>query len=121
MKEFILFILAILLVLLVSPFAIICTIVMLFIRDSREKYNNLSDLFFAMAYSIDMFGNILCSQLFNITLIKHNGYKFGERRETISSVLGKNILTNTLTRTGKVLSNILDFIDTNHCINSIDK
>ena len=41
---------------------------------------------------------------------------FGLQGETISSVLGKNILTNNLTNTGKVLVLILT---KKHCIDAI--
>ena len=59
-------------------------------------------------------------ELFNDILIKIGGYKFGNRQETISSVLGKNQRSNTLTRAGRILRFILDFIDKDHCLNSIN-
>ena len=58
--------------------------------------------------------------LWNKTLKKENGYKFGAEDETISSALGKNQRDNTLTKTGKKLVWILDKIDKNHCIKSIN-
>jgi hypothetical protein len=57
--------------------------------------------------------------LFNKTLA--TGHRFGDIEETISSVLGKNQLTGTLTGLGKALVWILDKIDNNHAIKSIDK
>ena len=48
------------------------------------------------------------------------GYKFGDEDETISSVLGKNKLTKTLTKTGKTLDWILEKLDRNHSIESIE-
>ena len=59
-------------------------------------------------------------ELFNDILIKIGGYKFGNRQETISSVLGKNQRSNTLTKAGKILRFILDVIDKDHCKNSIN-
>ena len=47
--------------------------------------------------------------------------RFGNFEETISSVLGKNQLKGTLTRTGKALVWVLDKIDKNHCKKSIKK
>ena len=47
------------------------------------------------------------------------GYQFGVIGETISSALGKNQRDKTLTTTGKILVFILDFLDENHCENSI--
>ena len=72
------------------------------------------------ARSIDVFANVEAQELFNDTLIKKGGYKFGNRQETISSVMGKNQRTNTLTKAGKTLRIILDFIDKDHCKNSIN-
>jgi len=42
-------------------------------------------------------------------------YKFGDVRETISSALGKNQRDKTLTLFGKLVCNILNFLDKNHC------
>ncbi len=47
--------------------------------------------------------------------------RFGNIEETISSVLGKNQLSNNLTRFGKVIVWILNKIEKNHCIKSINK
>ena len=55
--------------------------------------------------------------LFNKVLINEKGYRFGDIRETISSVLGKNQRDKTLTKTGKVLVWVLD---KNHCEKSIE-
>lgn len=83
--------------------------------------HGLSNKYFKeTAIDIDRFGNRNFRTLLNTTLIKSNGYKFGNELETISSVLGKNLKNKTLTKTGKILCNILDFIDKNHCINSIN-
>ena len=72
------------------------------------------------ARSIDVFANVEASELFNDTLIKSGGYKFGNRQETISSVLGKNQMTDTLTKVGKGLRIILDWIEPGHCLLSIN-
>lgn len=119
MIEFSLLIISIVLFLLIAPLGILTRIVLIFIKDSREQFTKFTDYPFAIAHTIDILGNIVCADLFNITLIKHNGYRFGVKTETISSVLGKNKLTNTLTRTGLLLANLLDSIDKNHCIKSI--
>ena len=51
---------------------------------------------------------------------KPNGYKFGNSKETISSALSKNKRDGTLSRTGKLLAWILDKIDKNHVLKSIN-
>jgi hypothetical protein len=59
--------------------------------------------------------------LLNDTLLIKNQhtYLFGNKKETISSVIGKNHLTNTLSRLGKALNSFLNFIDKDHSLNSI--
>lgn len=76
--------------------------------------------FRSTAVNIDRFGNREFRALFNKVLIKENGYRFGDIRETISSVLGKNQRDKTLSKTGKFLVWILDLIDKNHCEKSIE-
>ena len=84
-------------------------------------FDVVSNLLFRVAVVIDMTGNVLGEEIFNDLLIQENGYKFGNRKETISSVLGKNQRDNTLSGAGVTLCNILDTIDTNHCMKSIDE
>ncbi len=73
-----------------------------------------------IAISMDQLGNVMMQHLFNLIWIKKGGYKFGNRDETISSVLGKNKRLQMLTSFGKAIDHILDFIDPNHSLNSID-
>ena len=78
-----------------------------------------SGYFKSSAVNIDKFGNREFRTLFNKTLV--TGHRFGDINETISSVLGKNQLTGTLTKLGLVLVWILDKIDKDHCFKSINK
>ena len=82
------------------------------------KFKDLG-YFKSSAFNLDRFGNSEFRTLFNLTLKKKEGYKFGNMEETISSVLGKNQRDNTLSFAGKVLVFILDTIDKNHCKKSI--
>ena len=84
----------------------------LFVKDK-------SGYFKSSAINLDKFGNREFRTLFNKVLV--TGYKFGNINETISSVLGKNQIAGTLTRYGKVLVWILDKIDNNHVLKSIDE
>lgn len=79
----------------------------------------MSGYWLYLAVNIDRFGNYQFRSLFNAILIAENGYRFGDFRETISSVLGKNKQQNTLSKLGRVLDRILDIIDKNHTIKSI--
>lgn len=67
-----------------------------------------------LAIAVDCLGNVVCRDLFNLTLINAKGYQFGEVGETISYVLGKNKQDGTLTRTGVLLADILNYIDPYH-------
>jgi hypothetical protein len=78
-----------------------------------------SGYFKSSAVNLDKFGNREFRTLWNKTLA--TGHKFGDIDETISSVLGKNQLTGTLTKLGLVLVWILDKIDKDHCFKSINK
>jgi hypothetical protein len=69
------------------------------------------------AITIDKLANREFRTLWNKILITWDGYDFGNSNETISSVLGKNIQNETLTKTGKVLVFILT---KKHCLDAID-
>ncbi len=74
-----------------------------------------------LALSEDQYGNTLGQYLFNDLLItKDSKHLFGNIDETISSVLGKNKKAGTLTRLGRSLSFVLNFIDKNHVEKAID-
>lgn len=88
----------------------------------QEGLPAINQKFVKLATAVDIYGNVACSELFNDTLInKESVDRFGNYGETISSVIGKNKLTKTLTRTGKILDAILDFFDPNHSIKSIKR
>ena len=80
------------------------------------KVGNVKGYWLSAAKDIDKFGNRHFRYLLNNTLIKKNGHQFGNISETISQVLGYNILSNTLTITGKIVVFILT---KKHCLNSI--
>ena len=64
-----------------------------------------------LAIAIDQLGNVLMQHLFNAIWITEGGYAFGNRDETISSVLGKNKQLGTLTGFGLAIDRLLDSID----------
>ncbi|GAA4275044.1 hypothetical protein U6A24_16895 [Aquimarina gracilis] len=80
----------------------------------------LGGYFLEIAVSIDQLGNVIMQHLLNLLWIKKDGYTFGNRDETISSVLGKNQVDGTLSGFGKLIVKILDAIDPNHVLDSID-
>lgn len=85
----------------------------------KRKYGNTKGYFRSTALSLDIWANREFRTLWNSKLKIESGYEFGRENETISSALGKNERDATLTRTGKLLVKILDFLDKNHCQKSI--
>lgn len=98
----ILFILAIILIILLSIFNFAHIRTLSYFRDS--------------ALSLDKWGNREFRYVLNKYLKVKEGYNFGNINETISAVLGHNIKLNTLTPTGKFLVYILS---EKHCIEAI--
>ena len=85
------------------------------------KIKTLQIYFIEVALALDNAGNVIMQHILNDTLLDKNTntYQFGNKKETISSVIGKNHLTNTLSRLGKALNAFLNFIDKDHSLNSI--
>ena len=69
--------------------------------------------------SIDQTGNVICGKLFDLTLRTKEGYGFGEVDRTISYALGRNKIKGTLTKTGKILDNLLETLDEEHTLNAV--
>jgi len=123
MKGLLLFIIAIVLGSVLLPLGFVYMFInLLFTLSFKSCIKRYNDYLFAISYMIDLLANVVCAELFNDTLIKQfSGHKFGNIRETISYVLGKNLLAGTLTKKGKWLQEFLDKIDSNHCIESVEK
>lgn len=105
-----------------------------------KMLQKISSYCMAIAISIDQLGNVVMSELFNHILIKDNAikqwdfatntytivsivrkHKFGHEDETISSVLGKNKIQNTLRVPGIILNSILHLTEKFHSEKSIEK
>ena len=97
----------------------VSAIYVIFIK-TKFTWKRLSGYYRNFAVSVDRFGNYQYRSLFNRLLRTKHGYEFGDFRETISSALGKNQRDDTLSKSGKILTAILDFIDKNHCEKSIN-
>lgn len=103
------------------PLGLLITFVInLYKRRWKFSFKRLDQQLLSIATSVDTSGNVICKDLFNLVLIKKSGYQFGNRKETISSVLGKNQRDGTLTKLGKAVVFVLDKIEDNHCLISID-
>lgn len=121
------FVASIVLTAVIWPIWIIYTIVWIIRRIFHPTPNRpivkviwyITSLFNGFAKWIDQLWNTLCRDLFNDLLITRRGYRFGDVRETISSVLWKNEEKWTLTELGWWLVELLDSIEKDHCKKSI--
>jgi len=112
---------SLLMAVLLFPLGLLITFVInLYKRRWKFSFKRLDRQFLSIATSVDTSGNVICKDLFNLVLIQKGGYQFGNRKETISSALGKNQRDNTLTKAGKFVVFVLDKIEDNHCLKSID-
>jgi hypothetical protein len=113
MRGFILLLIALLLSVVLLPigftFQVIATL-----------FRSIDSYLFQIAKSIDQHGNLVCAELFNLTLIKRKGYKFGDMDKTISFVLGVNAETKTLTYLGKKVCNLLNVIEKDHVKKAVE-
>lgn len=117
-----LFIIALVLSVLTLPFGMVYTVLKcLFSFRFKHLWKLTNHYFLKLAVSIDQLGNVAMQELFNDLLIKDKTYPFGHEDETISSVIGKNLKYCKLTKVGHFLNAILDFLDPNHSLNSIEQ
>jgi len=117
MKEVGLLLVAILLLYILFPIIIVFMIVKFALTGNKRM---LLVWFYRTSREIDVFANVNCGEFFNSIFLGENGYKFGNPNETISSVIGKNQRDNTLSLMGIILRIMLDWIDKDHCIKSIN-
>lgn len=127
-KSLVLFWVAGILSVILLPLGIIWTVGEILVRifsSSQKKSAFTKSIWFltatlhSLALGLDQIGNAVCRDMFNRLLIEQEGYKFGKVQETISSVLGKNQETWTLTLVGRAVVGILDWLDKDHCRESI--
>lgn len=116
---------------LIAPFLFalfsLPNLLVVLIKNYRKHgfLNVVNEYSMESALNVDIFGNSNLSPLLNALLIKSNGYQFGKPKETISSALGKNQFSKTLTIIGWFIVILLFIIDWQywfkggHCLNSI--
>ena len=113
MKNVLLFISAFILLVIFGSISLVVAIEKIIRGKASDSY------FFECALAIDVLGCTMGQHLWNAIFITDEGYQFGRRGETMSSVLGKNQVKCTLKPTGKMLVLILDKFQPNHCLISI--
>ncbi len=118
-KSFLLFAIAFVLIVTTTPIGFVYALLrQLFLG----KIITFQIYFIELALALDNTGNVIMQHLLNDTLLTKNTntYLFGNKKETISSVIGKNHLSNTLSPLGKALNRFLNWLDREHSLNSID-
>ena len=127
-KSLVLFLIASVLSVVLLPLGIFWTIGEIIVRifsSSQKKSALAKSIWFltatlhSLALGLDQIGNAVCRDMFNRLLIEEDGYKFGKVQETISSVLGKNQMLDTLSLWGWILVSILELFEEDHCLKSI--
>ena len=118
LMSLVLFCIALLLVITTAPFGFLYALIR---QTVSSKTKSLNIYFIEMALVLDEVGNVTMQHLLNDLLLiqKEHTYLFGNKNETISSVIGKNSLTNTLSPLGRALNSFLNFLDKDHSLNSI--
>ena len=85
------------------------------------KWQQIDNYFLLKAIENDKFCNGADAELLTALFItKRSIHPFGNKAETISSVLGKNYLAGTLTKRGYELCALLNELQPNHVFLSID-
>ena len=118
-KSFSLFCIAMVLFLITAPFGFLYAVIR---QTFTKSVNSLSVYFLELALALDNAGNVLMQHVLNDLLLTKNEktYLFGNKMETISSVIGKNLLSHTLSPMGLALNAFLYWIDKGHSLNSIN-
>jgi 8-oxo-dGTP diphosphatase len=112
----ILFILATALAALLLPAGILFGLFAALYRHRlRSGLRRADRKFLALAIALDQYGGVVCAELLNATLIrKESPCRFGDISATISRTVGLNRSHGYLTRTGRALNRLLNFIDPGH-------
>jgi hypothetical protein len=116
MKGFILLVIAVLMSVVLYPLGLIYSLI-----TFKFSFKELGAYWYVMAISVDQLGNVVMGTLFNDILIKKYGYKFGDEDATVSMALGVNKKMGTLTKLGKAIADILNFIEKDHVEKAIEK
>lgn len=114
-KNLLLVVVALFLYVILQPISFV------YVTSIKQKIslNRIQGYLLNTAVNMDRFGNYEFRSLLNKLLIQKDGYQFGNFDETISSVIGKNKVANTLSKLGIKLDMILEFLDKNHSVKSI--
>lgn len=99
---------AVVLTVCISPFGILYGIIKSIYRRNLKYF---SKILLRIAVALDQLGNVTCGGLLDVIFTKE-GNNFGLEDDTVSEVLAKN--QHNLTRFGRLISNLLEYIDPGH-------
>lgn len=120
-----LFLIAIITVPGLSVLGFAYSILKLAFKGLAAIYKYVDNIAKLCALVLDQFGNVVCADLLNDTMYKKGSkyYPHGNRKETASSVLGKNKIKkdSEFSKLGNFVANkFLETLDKNHVEESID-
>jgi len=104
---------AVVLTVLISPFGILYGIIR---SIYRRKLTYFTKILLKIAVALDQLGNVTSGGLLDKIFTK-KGHNFGLEDDTVSEVLAKN--QHNLTRFGRLISNLLEYIDPGHLENAM--
>lgn len=97
-----------------APFLFLYGSVRSVFTKNFDQYNK------SISISKDQYGNAVGQYFFNDLFVKTGGECFGNPDETISSVVGKNFKSGTLSKLGNYFKSFLDFFENDHSIKAIE-
>lgn len=117
---FILFIVALIVVPILSIVGIIYGLISIFVKGVSGMLSQVNKTFYFLAHTLDRFGNVACEVPLTHLMIKKGADKvdywhFGDNDETVSAVIGANKVLGTLSGSGLWWCNSLNKIDPLHC------
>lgn len=117
---FVLFIVAIILVSILTAVNLIVTPILYLVTLRWKSGSKAIDRYFLkLAVCLDVFGNISSAKMLQATMTKKGIHQFG-KLETVSYVLGRSKYANDLTRFGKFIVWLLDVLETDHVEKAIE-
>ncbi|MDR6548550.1 hypothetical protein J2810_004640 [Chryseobacterium rhizosphaerae] len=110
-----LFVLAIVILIVFSPICFIIGVISKFWRKKvGQGLDDFTENLAAVTYTLDLLGNVTLFDWLWFVWKKKDGYKFGQKGETISYVLWKNVKQKTITKIGLYLYSTINFFDEGH-------
>ena len=85
-------------------------------KKARTILGGTAEFFLNIAAVVDVLGGVAFGGFFTwLFLTKDSKYIFGRITDTISYVLGFNETAGTLSKSGKIMVKVLDWLDPDHC------